>query len=113
MISGKRFGGLGLRDLLVTAGIISEGSINAVLEGRHYNRAIRAHKICYEALSRLLKDKFEEWLPSEHRQLHHDFLDLLKTLNSDINQESVNDFIDNPVWIKWHELFLDFLVDLK
>lgn len=36
-ILGKRFQDAGLRDLCIEAGIIAEGSVAAVMEGRHYN----------------------------------------------------------------------------
>jgi len=46
-IIGKLFGDAGLRDLAVEAGVIAEGSINKVLEGKQYNRAVRFHKLTY------------------------------------------------------------------
>ena len=51
-IIGKRFGDAGLRDLAVESGVIAEGSIDAVLCGREYNREVRLHKLVYEALLR-------------------------------------------------------------
>lgn len=52
-VIGKRFGDAGLRDLLIESRIIGTGSLNGVLEGKHYNRALRTHKIVLEALMRL------------------------------------------------------------
>ena len=52
-VLGKRFGEAGLQDLLVESGVVAAGSVQAVLDGRHYNRGIRAHKLVWEALSRL------------------------------------------------------------
>jgi len=40
-------------DLYVEAGFIAEGLVNGVMEGRKYNRAVRLHKLVYEALLRL------------------------------------------------------------
>ena len=42
---GKRFGDAGLADILVESGIVGSGSVAGVLEGRHYNRAVRTHKV--------------------------------------------------------------------
>lgn len=42
---GKRFGDAGLSDILIESGIVASGSVSGVLEGRHYNRAIRTHKV--------------------------------------------------------------------
>ena len=52
-IIGKRFQDAGLRDLCVESGVIAEGSVAGVLDGRRYNRGVRLHKIMHEALIRL------------------------------------------------------------
>ena len=44
-IMGKRFGDAGLIDVAVESGVIADGSIAGVLDGRKYNRAIRLHKL--------------------------------------------------------------------
>ncbi len=57
-ILGKRFQDAGLRDICIESGIVAEVSINGVLDGKHYNRAIRIHKYIYEALMRLAWTEF-------------------------------------------------------
>lgn len=42
---GKRFGDAGLADVLMESGIVASGSVAGVIEGRHYNRAVRTHKV--------------------------------------------------------------------
>ena len=44
---GKRFSGAGLKDVqrLIESGIVATGSVSDVLQGEHYNRAIRTHKV--------------------------------------------------------------------
>ena len=42
-VVGRRFGSAGLRDVLIESDILASGSVDAVLEGRHYNRGLRAH----------------------------------------------------------------------
>ena len=42
---GKRFGDASLADVLVESGIVGSGSVAGVIEGRHYNRAVRTHKV--------------------------------------------------------------------
>ena len=42
---GKRFGDAGLADVLMESGIVGSGSVAGVIEGRHYNRAVRTHKV--------------------------------------------------------------------
>ena len=49
----------GMRDLCIQVEIVAEGSIDLVLKGKQYNRAIRAHKVCFEAMWCLFLEKFE------------------------------------------------------
>ena len=42
---GKRFGDAGLADVLMESGIVGSGSVGGVIEGRHYNQAVRTHKV--------------------------------------------------------------------
>ena len=53
-IIGKRFGPAGLRDIIIESGVIEEGSVEALLNGKAYNRAVRFHKLMYEACMRLV-----------------------------------------------------------
>lgn len=60
-VIGKRFQDAGLRHISVESGEIAEGSVTGVLEGRKYNRAVRFHKLMYEALQRLIWKGFKIW----------------------------------------------------
>ena len=59
---GKRFGDAGLSDILTESGVLASGSVAGVLQGKHYNRALRMHKLMYEALERLRWYEFGRWL---------------------------------------------------
>ena len=48
----KRFQGSGLSEIVVAADIISEGSVDQALRGKHYNRSISCLKLMYEVLMR-------------------------------------------------------------
>ena len=61
-VLGKRFADSGLRQLLIEAEVVSSGSVNAVLDGKHYKRAVRAHLITAEAPEQLRWRQFEESL---------------------------------------------------
>ena len=50
---GNRFQDAGLRDLCVESGVIAEGSVAGVLDGRRNNRGVRLHNIMHEAFMRL------------------------------------------------------------
>ena len=53
VVLGKRFDSAGLRKIIVEADLTGPGSVEAVLRGKHYNRALRVKKTVYEALMRL------------------------------------------------------------
>ena len=65
-IIGKRFQDAGLRDLCVESQVIAEGSVSEVMEGRKYNRAVRLHKLVYEALMRQVWSGFQKWVAEKH-----------------------------------------------
>ena len=60
-IIGKCFEDGGLRGLAIESGIIAEGSVKGVMEGKHYNRAVRFHKLTYEVCMRLIWNGFMRW----------------------------------------------------
>eukprot|EP00117_Sycon_ciliatum_P037719 scpid6312/ scgid28153/ len=69
-IIGKRFSDGGLLNLLVEADVAGSSTAGLALSGKQYNRAVRFHKLVYEALQRLrwrsfidhLCDSRPEWL---------------------------------------------------
>jgi len=56
--------GSGLEEIVLESGICSSGSIDQVLSGKHYNRALRVHQLMAVVLDELLLDKF---------MVHHGF----------------------------------------
>ena len=52
-VLGRRFGDEGLTDLLVESEIIGPSAVKLVMLGKHCNRAVRGHKITFEAFSHL------------------------------------------------------------
>lgn len=59
----KMVKGTGLAEILIEAGICASGSLEKVMSGRHFNRALRVHKLAMEALERLLMNTFEDTHP--------------------------------------------------
>lgn len=56
---GKKMRCSGLEEVLIESGICASGSIQQVLTGKHYNRALRLHEVVYEALERILLQVYE------------------------------------------------------
>lgn len=115
-IVGQRFEDAGLRDLAVKSGRVAEGSITSVLSGKQYNRAVRLHKLLYEALSRLAWKGFYRWL--EERQTPYriqsgEMSRLVTELREDICQEEFERVLQHPSAIFMLQLFDTFLDHLK
>ena len=83
---GKKMAGSGLSDVLIETGLIGSGSIQCVMNGKHYDRAIHCHKIVLEALERLL---LEQFLLQENSE--HTFGDMTEAM-----QRTVDTFIQFP-----------------
>ena len=49
----------GLQEVLIESKTCAGGSIEQGLTGKHYNRALRVHKVVYEALERILRQVYE------------------------------------------------------
>ena len=56
---GKSIRGSGFEEILIESEICASGSIVKVITGKHYNRALRVHKLVFEALERLLYQRYE------------------------------------------------------
>ena len=114
-IIGKRFKDAGLKDLAVESGVIAEGSICGVLEGRKYNRAVRLHKLIYEALLRIAWKGFYSWMEEQYPAGLPKLRDVAiqsEKLHSNITQDQLNDFRSEESCVRILHLFnlyLDFL----
>jgi hypothetical protein len=58
---GKLWGDGGLRDLLVDADVYAACTLDQMLAGKQFNRAVRALTLSYEALMHLYLQHFVEW----------------------------------------------------
>jgi len=65
---GKMMAGSGFEEVLIEAGTCASGSINQVMNGSHYNRAMKVHKLMVDALERLLLRQFTSQSPLHHSQ---------------------------------------------
>jgi len=113
---GKRFQDAGLRDLCVESGVIAEGSIAGVMEGRKYNRGVRLHKLVYEALMRLAWKGFLPWLEENHiADLRHleETLTSISNFCDNICQMSFKEVLENTSCVRTMELFQVYLNYLR
>ena len=113
---GKMFGDAGLQDLAVESGVIAEGSVNKVLEGKQYNQAVHFHKLMYEALMRLVLSCFPDWLENNHLEdlpKLNDTNHVLYELHENICASVLDAVLTNDSCKKILLLFDVYLNDLK
>lgn len=110
-IIGKRFQDAGLRDLCVESGVIAEGSVTGIMEGRKYNRAVRLHKLVYEALERLVWKGFLSWLETTHVEdaVHlEETLRVIGNFSKEVSQAGLALILKNPSCTRILELFEEY-----
>ena len=49
----------GFEEIVIEAVVCASGSLQKVMSGKHYNRALRVHKLVLKALKRLLFEVFQ------------------------------------------------------
>jgi hypothetical protein len=58
---GKLWGDGGLKDLLIESSVYAVGTVEQMMTGKQFNRAVQALILVYEALSSLWLSAFFEW----------------------------------------------------
>ena len=108
---GKRLRCSGFEEILVESGICASGSINNVISGKHYNRAMRVLKLTLEALGRLLLKKFEE----VHAGLDcvSEAKDVLDMAISNPSQDVVNQAMENGNYENLFDLYESFKENVR
>ena len=106
----------GLKDICIEAGIVAEGSINGVLDGKHYNRAVRVHRCIYEALLRLAWEAVMLRVNDNIQDMNvviKTFLDQVNRITDDLNQQRFSDLLQRPLLAELTPLWKHFLEHLR
>lgn len=112
-ILGKRFVDAGLRDICIETGILGAGSVNGVFDGKAYNRAIRVHKVIYEAFMRLMWSEFSLWLDEDEKGMVDSVVDEIKVLRKDLNQNNFEGLLNSSKFDAVLNLWNKFLDHLR
>ena len=59
---GKCFKASGMEDIFIESGVFASGSVPRICNGKAYNRGVRAHKLLYECIYRLLWQAFSTYV---------------------------------------------------
>ena len=112
-VMGMRFGDASLREIAIQSGAVAEGSIEKVLEGKNYNRAVRRQKIVCEALSRTLLDKFEASLPENVMDVSEQKNTVIENLKLNLSQEEYQKVVASSEFKNWKELLMAHISDIR
>ena len=102
---GKKFQGSGFAEIVVEAGICACGSLKKVMSGKHYNRALRVHKLFVEGLERLLLKRFDSVQTISEET--HTMLQNLEKDPSNINLEHILDSDQYHAYFNRYHMFQD------
>jgi len=107
-VIGKRFGDAGLMSLMVESGVLASGSAPAVLNGKHYNRAIRLHKLVMEALQRL---RWQEFLTSQNLPNVPD--NFIQAIDKLCDNGCLDAVIDQPAFTEIYSAYQEFCTTMN
>ena len=105
-----------MKDIFIESQIVTEGSISRVIDGKHYNRGVRAHKYLYEALTRLAWAEFMPWLETgdpDHHITVVSFLEQVDTFASNLKQEGFDQLLQGQVLPQVMTMWKEFLNYLR
>ena len=102
----KNLRGSGFEEIILEAGICASGSIEKVMTGKHYNRALRVHKVVLEALERLLLQYLRS---NSGDELDESTWEAVMHLAKNPCKEKLREALENPGCQK----LLSLLTDLK
>ena len=77
---GKHMSDSGLSEVKIESGVFGGNTATNNLLAKSHNRAVRAHKLTYDALLRILWPQFLEWLAEQQLQLIHQLKKKFKDL---------------------------------
>ena len=69
---GKIWASAGLRDLLVDSGAYAGCTVDQILQGKQFNRAVRTYTLAYETVMALWFKKFCQWCSSQRKNANID-----------------------------------------
>ena len=106
----KMFGDAGLVDVITESTIVACGSLNGVITGHHYYRAVRTLKIVYEAFSRLHFKSFHIFLEEKHElDIELDLIhDKIVALRTSFSADDTQVFLNSDSFKKLHEYLVEF-----
>ena len=102
--------GSGFAEIVIEAGICASGSLENVMSGKHYNRALRVHRYVLEGLQRLLMQRFDE----VHQQSEADYDEaILHILACNPSHENLELVLASEKCCEYFDKYLEFLNSIR
>ena len=96
--------------ILTEYGVLAKGSKKGFLNGKHYNREMRCHRVCCEALSILSLERFFESLNDEETvSAFTDVVQFLDLLYASGDFENIERAMQQPSFEKFYSEFNDII----
>lgn len=99
-VIGKQMAGSGLGDLWVASGLLAEGSVTKVLDGKAYGKGIRAHKLTLQAFWRRIYPQFMNFLEEQ------DSTEAGNLSTKAANVDELREYLSSPIALKYLSTFL-------
>ena len=115
-VIGKKVTGSGFEDILSEAALITPGSLNGVLTGKQYNRALVCHKSFVEALERLLFAAYLKMLThfsNKDKLIYDRVTQKLNIFSQNINVHSLNRVRNDTDVQKLLDQYCKFRTDVR
>ena len=79
-IIGKHMADSGLKEIWTDSSLFGENTAGRILQGKGWNRVIRAHKLTLEALWRILWPQFKDWLADNGKTIDPRIVECAKNM---------------------------------
>ena len=113
-VLGSKMKGSGLSEILIESGVCASGSLEKVMSGKHYNRALRTHKLTVEALERLLVCKFKEITDTNDTLLlHPEAFEMFQNLMKSPSSEMLKQTMENEKCRSYFETYQSFKTSVR
>lgn len=105
---GKLMEGSGFEELVLEAGLCASGSLQQMMNGKHYNRALRVHQTMADALGRLMTRAY-----LSNDMSNQMCIEKLKSLASFPNNDTLTDSNEDHESKEFLDKFSDFVDNIR
>ncbi|XP_068203606.1 uncharacterized protein [Palaemon carinicauda] len=110
---GKKMDGSGFSEILLEAGLMSSGSLQGVITGKNYSRAMHCHKALAEGLERMLLRKFESLNGGLQQRIPEESMTKVISLIANRNKEGLVQVTDDGPFQEYLADYVEFRLQVR